>query len=188
VLLTTEPSLQSPSLRLTLLLAMCSDLLAPHSLALCLFVCLFVCLFQGRVSLYSPGCPGTHFVDQAGLELRNPPASVSQVLAGIKERRVPPQPGPGSFCLHLCLDCSLFAIHLGTTIPVKTASILSLHCPSGSFPFLSLPSSCESWSYPILSNLSLIYHSVYHPHIIFKYQYFLKSAFQPEGLKVSAKG
>jgi hypothetical protein len=35
------------------------------------------------VSLYSPGCPGTHFVDQAGLELRNPPASASQVL-GLK--------------------------------------------------------------------------------------------------------
>jgi hypothetical protein len=32
------------------------------------------------VSLYSPGCPGTHFVDQAGLKLRNPPASASQVL------------------------------------------------------------------------------------------------------------
>jgi hypothetical protein len=28
-------------------------------------------------------CPGTHFVDQAGLELRNPPASASQVL-GLK--------------------------------------------------------------------------------------------------------
>jgi hypothetical protein len=26
-------------------------------------------------SLYSPGCPGIHFVDQASLELRNPPAS-----------------------------------------------------------------------------------------------------------------
>jgi hypothetical protein len=30
---------------------------------------------------FSPGCPGTHFVDQTGLELRNPPASASQVLA-----------------------------------------------------------------------------------------------------------
>jgi hypothetical protein len=29
--------------------------------------CLFVLVFQDRVSLYSPGCPGTHFVDQAGL-------------------------------------------------------------------------------------------------------------------------
>ncbi|GAB1293583.1 Enkurin domain-containing protein 1 [Apodemus speciosus] len=35
------------------------------------------------VSLCSPGCPGTHSVDQAGLELRNPPASASQVL-GLK--------------------------------------------------------------------------------------------------------
>jgi hypothetical protein len=34
------------------------------------FVCLFF-VFQDRVSLYSPGCPGTHFVDQGGLELRN---------------------------------------------------------------------------------------------------------------------
>jgi hypothetical protein len=34
-------------------------------------------VFRDRVSLYSPGCPGTHSVDQAGLELRNPPASAS---------------------------------------------------------------------------------------------------------------
>ena len=27
----------------------------------------FLVCFQDRVSLYSPGCPGTHFVDQAGL-------------------------------------------------------------------------------------------------------------------------
>jgi hypothetical protein len=39
--------------------------------------------FWDRVSLYSPGCPGTHFVDQAGLELRNLPASASWVL-GLK--------------------------------------------------------------------------------------------------------
>jgi hypothetical protein len=40
-------------------------------------------VFRDRISLYSPGCPGTHFVDQAGLELRNPPASASRVL-GLK--------------------------------------------------------------------------------------------------------
>jgi hypothetical protein len=39
--------------------------------------------FQDRVSLCSPGCPGTHSVDHAGLELRNLPASASQVL-GLK--------------------------------------------------------------------------------------------------------
>jgi hypothetical protein len=39
--------------------------------------------FPDRVSLCSPGHPGTHSVDQAGPELRNSPASASQVL-GIK--------------------------------------------------------------------------------------------------------
>jgi hypothetical protein len=43
----------------------------------------FGLVFQDRVSLCSPGCPGTHSVDQVGLELRNPPASASQVL-GLK--------------------------------------------------------------------------------------------------------
>jgi hypothetical protein len=56
------------------------------------FFCLFVlwvifcfdliCFFE-TVSLCSPGCPGTHSVDQAGLELRNLPVSASQVL-GLK--------------------------------------------------------------------------------------------------------
>jgi hypothetical protein len=43
------------------------------------YFCLFVCFgfFRDRVSLCSPGSPGTHFVDQAGLEVRNPPASAS---------------------------------------------------------------------------------------------------------------
>jgi hypothetical protein len=39
--------------------------------------------FLRQCSLYSPGYPGTHSVDQAGLELRNPLASVSPVL-GLK--------------------------------------------------------------------------------------------------------
>jgi hypothetical protein len=47
-------------------------------------ICFFFFLvFRDRVSLCSPGCPGTHSVDLAGLELRNPPASASQVL-GLK--------------------------------------------------------------------------------------------------------
>ncbi|EDL12147.1 mCG145184, partial [Mus musculus] len=43
----------------------------------------FLFVFRDRVSLCSPGCPGTHSVDQAGLELRNSSASASQVL-GLK--------------------------------------------------------------------------------------------------------
>jgi hypothetical protein len=56
-----------------------------HRLAKFIFFLFFFLLFvfPDRVSLCSPGCPGTHFVDQVGLELRNPPASASQVL-GLK--------------------------------------------------------------------------------------------------------
>jgi hypothetical protein len=43
----------------------------------------FFLIFRDRVSLCSPGCPGTHSVDQAGLELRGPPVSASWVL-GLK--------------------------------------------------------------------------------------------------------
>lgn len=35
----------------------------------CLLVCLVLFCFQDEVSLYSPGCPRTHFVDHAALEL-----------------------------------------------------------------------------------------------------------------------
>jgi hypothetical protein len=48
----------------------------------CFFVFCF-CFFRDRVSLCSPSCPGTHSVDQADLELRDPPVSASQVL-GLK--------------------------------------------------------------------------------------------------------
>ena len=41
---------------------------------------LFVCFSRQGFSVY-PSCPGTHSVDQAGLELKNPLASASQVLA-----------------------------------------------------------------------------------------------------------
>jgi hypothetical protein len=47
------------------------------------FACLLVdwlvlaSLFYDRVSLCSPGCPGTCSLDQAGLELRDPSASAS---------------------------------------------------------------------------------------------------------------
>jgi hypothetical protein len=48
-----------------------------------LFFFFFFLVFRDKVSLYNPGCPGTHSVDQAVLELRNPPASDSHVL-GLK--------------------------------------------------------------------------------------------------------
>jgi hypothetical protein len=48
----------------------------------CWDFCLFV-FVSDRVSLYSPGCPGTHSVDPAGLKLRNLLTSASQML-GLK--------------------------------------------------------------------------------------------------------
>jgi hypothetical protein len=44
----------------------------------------FLNAFSNMVSLCSPGYPGTYSVDQAGLNLRDLPASASQVL-GLKE-------------------------------------------------------------------------------------------------------
>jgi hypothetical protein len=71
----------------------CHLYISEHIIRICLWdrlimalivFCLFVFLvFRDRVSLSSPGCPGTHSVDQTGLELRNLPASASQVL-GLK--------------------------------------------------------------------------------------------------------
>jgi hypothetical protein len=49
-----------------------------NTLSAC-FCKMFLLLFC-FVFLCSPDCPGTHSVDQAGLELRNLPASASQVL------------------------------------------------------------------------------------------------------------
>lgn len=37
----------------------------------------FFMVFQDRISLFCPCCPGKHFVDQAGLTLRDLPASAS---------------------------------------------------------------------------------------------------------------
>jgi hypothetical protein len=66
----------------------------------CLFVFFFVFVFGDRVFLYRPGCPGTHSVDQAGLELRNPPASASQVL-GLKVSTTTSGFGANLFCFLL---------------------------------------------------------------------------------------
>ena len=57
-----------------------SCLILTTVLELCLLIFFFP---QDRIFLCSPGYPGTHSVDQAGLDLRDPPASASRVL-GLK--------------------------------------------------------------------------------------------------------
>ena len=61
------------------------------------FFLFFVLVFRDRVSFYSSGYPGAHFVDQAGL--RNLPASASRVL-GLKACATT----PGSFKRFLSVD------------------------------------------------------------------------------------
>jgi hypothetical protein len=74
----------------------------PFFIFIYLFICLFIYLFiycfifQDRVSLCSPGYPGTHSVDQVDLEFRNLPASASQVL-GLKACVTTARPNPVFF-------------------------------------------------------------------------------------------
>jgi hypothetical protein len=71
----------------------------------------FFFIFQDRVSLYSPGCPGTHFVDQAGLKLRNPPASASRVL-GLKACTTTPGKNVFLSVYEILLFCKLHFVHI----------------------------------------------------------------------------
>jgi hypothetical protein len=71
--------------------------------------CFFV--FWDRVSLCSPGCPRTHSVDQAGLELRNPPASASRVL-GLKACTTK----PGLVFLFSCFGSRVLVITILSSI------------------------------------------------------------------------
>jgi hypothetical protein len=96
VLLTAEPSLQPSD----------KD-----------FRVLFFVLFCFK--LCSPGCPGTHSVDQAGLELRNLPASASQVL-GIKGLRHH-CPARVLFLIKVTPRCMLFVFFLDTDLSLAMA-------------------------------------------------------------------
>jgi hypothetical protein len=83
--------------------------------------------FQDRVSLYSPGCPGTHFVDQAGLELRNPPAFASQML-GLKACATT------TWQYTVCFFVCLFGLNQPNKQTLKVAEIKIFPCQC----FLSL--------------------------------------------------
>jgi hypothetical protein len=68
---------------------------------------LVVCfVFLDRVSLHSLGYPGAHTVDQAGLKLRDPPASASQVLGLMAYA----PPHPAVFFLFVCLFCFVLLV------------------------------------------------------------------------------
>ena len=70
--------------------------------------------------------PGTHIVDKAGLELRNPPASASQVL-GLKSSATT----PGSFAI-FCPGCSYSQAR-------PPGHALPIHPPMGPFSCFFFP-------------------------------------------------
>jgi hypothetical protein len=80
--------------------------------------------FRDRVSLCSPGCPGTHFVEQAGLELRNPPASASRVL-GLKACATTPGHGLALCGLLSLLSYRIHDHHPGVTPPTMGLCLLT---------------------------------------------------------------
>jgi hypothetical protein len=87
------------------------------------FSFLFFFFFQDRVSLYNPSCPGTHSVDQAGLELRNLPASASQVL-GLKACTTIAR----LYISLVLLECRTFLLHSERpflSLPMSTEDVLS---------------------------------------------------------------
>jgi hypothetical protein len=85
-------------------------------------------VFRDRVSLCSPGCPGTHFVDQAGLELRNPPASASRVL-GLKACAT--TPGDNMFLCAQSIKPAREAVEEPPTIIVYTGVVKALALSTG---------------------------------------------------------
>ena len=101
----------------------CSILSCPCLEFLLFFlILLFFNLFFLKVSLCSPGWPGTHSVDKAGLELRAPLASACRVL-GL--RWVPPHPANlGIFTAPFSTDFQCTAIWIW---PLWTMWIFS-HC------------------------------------------------------------
>jgi hypothetical protein len=62
-------SLIFPKNQVFILLILC---IIPFFSILLIAVLIFFFFPLDRVSLFSPGCPGTHSVEQAGLELRDP--------------------------------------------------------------------------------------------------------------------
>jgi hypothetical protein len=75
-------------------------------------------VFQDRVSLCSPGCSETHFVDPAGLELRDPPAFAFQVL-GLKACATTTQPINSFFIGFVIFYISLFILILLSNLILK---------------------------------------------------------------------
>jgi hypothetical protein len=113
---------------------------APFTFLFLSFFFFFFFFFRDRVSLCSLGCPGTHSVDQAGLELRNPPASASSVLRLKVYMRHHARP--------LLFTFYPFGLSVSWLSPL----------PSPLLTFLTWPSSgsCSLWTFPETLPLAVV--------------------------------
>jgi hypothetical protein len=112
------------------------------------FVFVFVFLFRDRVSLYSPGCPGAHFVDQAGLELRNPPSSASRVPSSFNllmwtKTQLPSRNSPG-------IRCHYWGIQEPRDLSMKWCRRPWLETTCITWESLMNPFSCSIWVRSVL--------------------------------------
>jgi hypothetical protein len=84
-------------------------------------VTLFVCFglaFGDRISLCSSCCPGTHSVDQAGLGLRDHPASASRVLGLVVHHHLHPADDTLFICSFIALSQCLSQYTEGEHAPL----------------------------------------------------------------------
>jgi hypothetical protein len=81
--------------------------------------------FETEVSLYSPGCPETHSVDQAGLKLGNPSTCLCPALQMLSPFLVfslkIPHPNPPFLC-----PTTLAFLYAGTSSLHRTKGLSSL--------------------------------------------------------------
>jgi hypothetical protein len=97
-------------------------------------------VFRDRVSLYSSGCPGAHFVDQTGLELRNPLASASRVL-GLKACATTPGCTPFfnwaiCFVLVVLETNVLSSLYILDINPLSDIGLVKMFSQSVGYPFV----------------------------------------------------
>jgi hypothetical protein len=116
------------------------------------------CFFQDRVSLYSPGYPGTHSVDQAGLELRNPPASASRVL-GLKAWATSAQL---RFYFHLCIcKCDWCrGVHVQLLLEAMRGRWIPWNYPKRGVK--GLPAQCGCWGAKLRSLRNTFFKVYFH--------------------------
>ena len=117
---------------------------------------LFVCLFLGRISLASPGYPGTLFIKKAGLELRDLRASVSWVLRWKACATMTKFFKKRSILIRVCISMSFCVCHmLRVWVPMENRKEYQITWNRVANPFKA-PYACTAWKVSPLSEKPLL--------------------------------